>query len=151
MAYKKIVVPTDFSPESEVAFEPAIELAKACGGQIVLATVTQEAVNLRIAVLAHTAAVSPEIDQVAADLVQAARKKLDAISEKFKKAGVPVKIVASEGLSPAHSIIEIAKNEGADLIAVSTHGRSGLKRLLLGSVTERIVREAHCPVLVVRK
>ncbi|MFN0205307.1 MAG: universal stress protein [Planctomycetota bacterium] len=150
MVYKNILVPTDFSKESEVAFEPAIELAKASGGKIILVGVVQEAMNLRMAVLAHSAAVSPEIDDVAANLVESSKTKLQQIADRYKNSGVAISVIATEGLSPARTILELVESEKADLVVLATHGHGGLKRILLGSVAERVVREAKCPVLVAR-
>lgn len=150
MTYKTILVPTDFSAESEVAFDPAIELAAAGGGRVILITIAQEAVNLRMAVLAHSAVVSPEIDEVARGLVENAKKRLEAYSARFVAKKIPVTIVSEEELSPARAILNVAEREKVDLIVMATHGHGGLRRLLLGSVTERVVREAHCAVLVAR-
>ncbi len=150
MPFQRILVPTDLSSESEVAFDPAVEFALASGGSILLVSVVQEAVNLRMAVLAHAAAVSPEIDQVAEGLVESTRRKLEQRAESLRAKGVEVRTLALEGLSPARALIEAAEREKIDLIAIGTHGRGGLKRLLLGSVAERVVREAPCAVLVLR-
>lgn len=151
MTYKTILVPTDFSSESEAAFEPALEMAQLAGGRIVLVTIAQDAVNLRMAVLAHSAAVSPEIDEVARGLVETARKKLEDYATRFRAKGISVTVVSEEELSPARAILNVAEREKVDLIVMATHGHGGLRRLLLGSVTERVVREAHCSVLVARK
>ena len=62
----------------------------------------------------------------------------------------PVKTLVRTG-SPADEIVDAAKEMGVDLIILSTHGRTGLKHLLLGSMTENVVRRAPCPVLVVRE
>ncbi|MBI3819552.1 MAG: universal stress protein [Planctomycetes bacterium] len=151
MSYKNILVPTDFSMESKVAFEPACELAKASGGRITFITIAQEAVNLRMAVLANSAIVTPEIDEVANGLVESARKRLLEIADAFRARVPNVSVVAEEALSPARAIVEYADREKIDMIAMSPHGHGGLKRFLLGSVTERVVREAHCAVLIVRR
>jgi nucleotide-binding universal stress UspA family protein len=150
MVYKNILVATDFSKESEVAFAPALEMAKGSGGTLVFVTVVQEAMNLRMAVLAHSSVVSPEIDQVAANLVQMAREKLQKVADRYKDSGVAVRTIAVEGLSPARTLLELIEQEKIDLVAMATHGHGGIKRLLLGSVAERVVREAKCSVLVAR-
>jgi nucleotide-binding universal stress UspA family protein len=150
MVYKNILVATDFSKESEVAFAPALEMAKGSGGTLVFVTVVQEAMNLRMAVLAHSSVVSPEIDQVAANLVQMAREKLQKVADRYKDSGVAVRTIAVEGLSSARTLLELIEQEKIDLVAMATHGHGGIKRLLLGSVAERVVREAKCSVLVAR-
>ncbi len=66
-----------------------------------------------------------------------------------RHAHVPVRAVVRVG-DPASEIVEWADEEGCDLVVVGTHGRSGIPRLILGSVAERVVRQAHVPVLVAR-
>ena len=63
-------------------------------------------------------------------------------------AKVKTALVVSE--SPAKGIVDYAEKEGVDLIVISTHGRTGLRRMMIGSVAERVVRHAHCPVLTLR-
>ncbi len=80
---------------------------------------------------------------------QVAQAKLMLLRQPFLGAGVQVELFVTEGF-PAEEILTVAKNRSADLIVMATHGRSGIRRLLLGSVTEKVVRTAHCPVLAVR-
>jgi nucleotide-binding universal stress UspA family protein len=80
---------------------------------------------------------------------QVAEAKLMLLRQQFLGAGVQVELFVTEGF-PAEEIVRIAENRRADLIVMATHGRTGIRRLLLGSVTEKVVRIAHCPVLVVR-
>lgn len=150
MTFHKILVPTDLSEESESTFDQAVELARLSKGSVLLVSVVQEAVNLRMAVLTHAAMASTEIDQVASSLVERTRAKLEEKAGAIRARGVECRVRALEGLSPARVILELAAEESVDLIAIATHGRGGLKRFLLGSVAERVVREAPCPVLVLR-
>ena len=150
MTFKHILVPTDLSDEAEATFAQAVEFARVSSGTIHLVSVVQEAVNLRMAVLSHAAMASTEIDQVAASLVERTRQKLEEKAAAIRARGVECQVKAVEGLSPARTILDIAAEQSIDLIAIATHGRGGLKRFLLGSVAERIVREAPCPVLVMR-
>ena len=75
------------------------------------------------------------------------QQKLDALS---KAAGVPGVVAEVVEGSPAQSILEVAERDKSDLIVIGTHGRSGLGHLLLGSVAEKVLRRAPCPVLTVR-
>jgi nucleotide-binding universal stress UspA family protein len=150
MTFQKILVPTDLSEEAESTFAQAVEFARVSHGTILLVSVVQEAVNLRMAVLSHAAMASPEIDQVAESLVERTRQKLEEKAAPIRARGVECRVIAVEGLSPARTVLDLALEESVDLIAIATHGRGGLKRFLLGSVAERIVREAPCPVLVMR-
>jgi nucleotide-binding universal stress UspA family protein len=80
---------------------------------------------------------------------QVAQAKLMLLRQQFLSAGVQVELFVTEGF-PAEEIMRVSENRRADLIVMATHGRSSIRRLLLGSVTEKVVRIAHCPVLIVR-
>jgi nucleotide-binding universal stress UspA family protein len=64
--------------------------------------------------------------------------------------GVEIKTEAINGLNPAISIADYASRNGIDLVVINTHGRKGIKRFILGSVTEKVIQESPCPVLVLR-
>jgi len=70
------------------------------------------------------------------------------LKDKPEWSGIHFKVLVGD---PGLSITDYAKDHGADLIVISSHGHTGLTRLMLGSVAERVVRLAHCPVLVLRK
>jgi nucleotide-binding universal stress UspA family protein len=82
------------------------------------------------------------------DRIQATEKRLRAVLENEKYQGMEVKVLVGD---PGHVIADYAQDVEADLIVLPSHGRTGLKRMLIGSVAERVVRLAHCPVLVIRK
>ena len=133
---RKILVPVDFSECSEKALQYAIPFAKQFGAEITLVHVIQYSVQ------------APEMI-LAADTTQAAKEGVDALVQKVGDA-VMCRAVVRVG-KPADEIVEAATQGGADLIILSTHGRSGLAHLLLGSTAEQVVRHAPCPVLVVRE
>jgi nucleotide-binding universal stress UspA family protein len=140
--YKKILVPLDRSPEAEAVLPVAARLARADGAVVRLLHVAPNPV----AVLVEggmPAYVDQEIDRLryeALDYLRGAASRL---------AGVPVEFAVHFG-DPADEIIEEAKEFGADLIAMATHGRTGLARVVLGSVAEKILRTAPGPVLAIR-
>ncbi len=138
----KILCPVDFSQGSEKAVEKALELAKATGAEIELLHVY----SLPVLALPDAAVtVSPTY---VAELTNRAQKALDEHQARLTAAGVSSHVKLLEG-SPANAIVDHAKSIGAYMIIMGTHGRSGFRRFLLGSVAERVVRMAETPVLTV--
>ena len=129
-----VLVPIDFSPTSVDALAYGRALAARCGARVELLHVVDAAAL--DGVLGHAA---PEVWQEA--LAQA-RRKLGELAQ-----GDPFTVL--EG-SPPDVIVDHADAVNADMIVMGSLGRTGLQRLLVGSVAERVVRAAHCPVLVVR-
>ena len=141
--FKRILVPVDFSGHADVALDLAIELAKEGGGEIHLL----HAYELPASV---TMAYGVAIPQSVWDGVQeAAAKKLAESLARVKAAGV--KGATHLLTAPAaDAIVETAIAQRADLIVMATRGLTGLKHVLLGSVAERTIRIAPCPVLTVK-
>lgn len=136
-----ILVPTDFSDGSQAALDYASTLAKAFHAKIVLLHVIEtttytmtEAMQLVNVYDVVKTAVEPVLDQMVKDL---------------RQTQMTASRVLVQGGS-AHEIVAQAREVGADLIVMGTHGRHGVNRLFVGSVAERVVRLAHCPVLTVR-
>lgn len=152
--YKKIILPLDGSDLAVQALSHAEELAHASGAKLVLLRVIEDeplfmttvsVVGTNAATLAggtlddeaHRRAVDEaknSLDRLAASLHH---RKIDAVSD----------IATGDAAS---QIVEYAAHNGADLIVMSTHGRSGLKRLAYGSVANKVLQAAPCPVLIVR-
>jgi nucleotide-binding universal stress UspA family protein len=140
-----IVVGVDFSPSSERALEEAFRLAMAPDASIHLAHVASgTATDLVLDMLEGERRV--DFDEAQRHLEGYGRSRAAA-------AGFPVaRVHAHVRLgSPAHELVELANLVDADLVVVGTHGRTGLGRLLVGSVAEAAVKKARCPVLVVRE
>ena len=136
---KKIVVPIDFSNESRDAVETALSLAESPAGVHV------------VHVLQKLSATEPAATWGELDDETRRRHATKAVRELFSEArhdGMKVDIAFGD---PGHEIAKHAEALGAELIVIPSHGLSGIKRLLIGSVAERVVRLAHCPVLVLRK
>jgi nucleotide-binding universal stress UspA family protein len=137
---RSILVPHDFSETAQHALDFALDLAAALGAKV----------NLVFAydVLAYG---FPEAPAMAIDTTQierAARTELESLASRARRPGVAIEWVVRKG--PAWSEINAAaKDTGADLIVIGTHGRRGVARALLGSVAEKVVRTAPCPVLTV--
>jgi nucleotide-binding universal stress UspA family protein len=138
-SWKTILVPTDFSEASEPAIAAAAEMNRQSGCQIILLHVTEEASKgLRV----QTYELHQQMKQ------EAGQKLTQVLREAFGEA-VTARCIVAEG-APAEAICDTARAEGVDVIIIPTHGRTGLKKVLLGSVAEKVVRLASCSVLVVR-
>jgi len=147
MAYKRILVPVDGSPTSGLGLREAIRFAKAQKAGLQLVHVVD----------VHSAAMAgAESGAYMADLVQAltqrGRRILAKAAELARKAGVACDTVLLETLagSAADEIVRQARKSRADLIVMGTHGRRGLRRLVMGSDAEQIVRNAPVPVMLIR-
>ncbi len=124
-AYKNILVATDGSDDSRAAAVEALRIARTTGGALSIMAVT-------------------DVD------VEEARRWVDEIKELADREGVSSETIVQKGI-PHESIVGQAREKNADLIVVGSHGRTGLGKLLMGSVTERVIGFAHCAVLVVKK
>lgn len=136
---KTIVFPTDFSTASDAALEHAAALAKSTGASLLVVHVEEPPLAYGGGELYYGI---PEPDS------ERITKMLEDV--KPKDASVPVKHRLTMG-DPAGEIVRIADDEGAEMIVLGTHGRTGLTRILMGSVAEAVVRRASCPVLVYRE
>jgi nucleotide-binding universal stress UspA family protein len=152
-AFESIVVPLDGSKPAEAALAKALELARSMKIEIVLmrayelpATAYYRADDYP----SNAAAFIPSHAELVEEMSREAREYLDAkVQEISAHDSVKVRAEIIEGPA-AEQIIELAQNIPNSLIATSTHGRSGVSRWILGSVTEKIVHYSHRPVLVVR-
>ena len=143
MQIRKILVPVDFSGHSQRALEDAIALAKTWGAALHMLHCYQirpEAIDL------YGIAVPETLDH---DIRQAALRKLGEWRDKARAEGLEVEEHITPRL-PAEEIPALARKLGVDLIAMGTRGLSGIRHVVLGSVAERTLREAPCPVWVVR-
>jgi nucleotide-binding universal stress UspA family protein len=148
-AYRKILVAVDGSTASAKGLREALRLAKAEGARLFILHVVDE--YPAFAALDGMMAGAPGADLVPA-LREGGKRVLARAKTTAEKAGVPAKAVLREMLSgpAAYPIVREAKKLGADLIVLGTHGRRGVRRLVLGSDAEQVVRTASVPVLLVR-
>ncbi len=136
---QSVVVPMDFSDDSIAAIDTALQLVE-----------DPSHVHV-IHVLPVLAAAEPGVIWETVDDHSRSKHAKAALAERLsdsKYAGLTIEVVVGD---PGHEIADFSERLGAQLIVVPSHGRTGLRRLLIGSVAERIVRLAHCPVLVLRK
>ena len=136
LRFTNILCPVDFDQNSLAAVPVAEELAQEHKATLYLLHV----VNLP---LAPEAARAPGVAEAAAET------KLKRVGRQKLKVGNRYEILVMRG-NPAVEVLQTAARLGIDLIVMATHGRKGLRRLVLGSVAERVVREAECPVLTVK-
>ena len=142
--FHRIVVPTDFSECAEVAWALAKRVAGSVGSELVLAHILVEPIVYGDPSLAT---------DTTWQLFEQGRKWVEDELEKWASAaraqGMTVSTIVRTG-SANEEIVNLATDEGAELIIMGTHGRTGLNRMLLGSVADRVIRLARCPVLTVR-
>lgn len=149
--FRKILLPLDSSDLAEYALAPAIRLAQQANGELCLLHVLERHTVLVPEgpdVLGHTL-YYPEMVYKRAEML--ARNYLDGLQSELARehANVTWRFLLQEG-DPAARIVDTAVNEQVDLIVMSTHGYSGVTRWVLGSVAEKVLRHAPCPVLIVR-
>jgi nucleotide-binding universal stress UspA family protein len=141
----KILHPTDFSESAEQARAQAIRLARALGAEIILFHVSVET-----PLYAEGMLTAGTVQKIFDAQRKWAEEALEARAAEIRAAGLPVRWKLTVGL-PFDAIVRAAEEEGADMIVMGTHGRRGLEGLLLGSVANKVVRLAGCPVLTVRE
>ena len=134
-----ILLATDGSPASEPASEQAIDLATKVQARLLVVSVF--AASSRPSEASTEAAVVDSRDSLTS--------KAQAIVQRAKAAGADATFLVWEG-DAGEAIVAAANSEGVDLIVVGSHGRSGVSRFFIGSVSDYVVRHAHCPVMVVR-
>ena len=142
---RHILVPTDFSKHSQNALTYAVAFAEKFGAEILLLHVVQDlALFIPEAVLVAPPP-APPVEQFAA----AARTALERVITDLQRPGLAIRPEVVEG-TPYEEIVRFARERDVDLIVIGTHGHTGLAHILLGGVTDKVVRRAPCPVLTVR-
>jgi nucleotide-binding universal stress UspA family protein len=142
--FKKILVPTDFSETSRQSLQLAADLSRRYDAELVLLHVF-EPVTLMIPDGMEFFS-TEQLDLIAAEIT----KSLQAAAAEAAAAGA-VRVSTQQLRGPvAPQILDLASSSGFDLIVMGTHGRTGIQHALLGSVAEKVVRRAACPVLSVR-
>lgn len=141
LAFQRIIVPVDFSVHSERAFEKALDFARQFHSELVLVHIVEQVIYPGDWMYPPVA------------MSDAAQERRQEIAEKLKQLALGTGVKTREFVRLGRAwqeIVEIAKECKADLLILATHGYTGLRHALLGSVAEKVVRHAPCPVLVVR-
>lgn len=138
VGWQKLLVATDGSEYSEHATKRALEIARAYGGKLNIISATDFACELY--------ATAPEVGE---GLIRRAEEQLDQGRKQADLMGLTPECFVREGLA-YKAIIDLAREKGVQMIIMGSHGRTGLKRLLMGSVAEKVIGHSFCPVLVVK-
>jgi len=138
LKWGRILVAVDGSMYSDAAVERAIAMSDSYGGKISILTV----VDMNPELYAIAPDVADQVEMGAVSIVESAKELAD-------KAGIEAETMVVQG-APHEKILSAAQESGADIICMGSHGRTGLRRLLMGSVTERVIGESKLPVLVVK-
>jgi nucleotide-binding universal stress UspA family protein len=162
MDVQNILVPIDYSGDSQGALQWGASLAEKYGGKLLLLHVIPKAVEEVFpeggAFVSPTSSFSevktPDTQSfrrqpLIIDLVDTAHTALHDFADQHLKDIAPVQVQVAVG-RPAEEILRVAREEKSDLIVMGTHGRTGVRHLLLGSVAEAVTRHAPCPVFTVR-
>ena len=145
VAVHPIVFATDFSPASDPALRKAIEMARKEGAELIVAHVFEAP-----ATMSHSGVAD---DIIEADLEDKIRKdvekQLEPVLAQARAEGIRVRGEILEGHAPK-MLAELAEKNGAALLVLGTHGRTGLKKVLIGSIASKVIATAPCPVLTIR-
>ena len=137
-----ILVPHDFSSFADEALQCALSLATVYKARVTILHAYD------VSWAAYPDAYLPSLDEFASQVELAAKGEMAKIASNLRDSSVKVDTTVVSG-GPAHEIVAFVAKSKVDLIVMGTHGRKGLSHVLLGSVAERVVRTATCPVLIV--
>lgn len=146
--YERILVATDGSTLSKKAVTSAIALAATCGAELIALKVVPRYPQAYFE--GSIPLEASEISRIEKQWTEAAQAQLNALQKTAKTKGVTAKAITVKSDVVSDAIIATAKKQKADLIVMASHGRKGIKRLLLGSETQQVLTHSHIPVLVLR-
>ena len=145
--FKRILVALDGSSRAEKSLQLTTRIAKATGATLVLLQAVEPPAPFSSPYLPHA---MQDTQAALEDGRKASVKYLDGVKDRLELQGIGVETETLLGVRPAPAILRYAEEHAVDLIAVATHGRGGLPRLVLGSVADKVLRAASVPMLVVR-
>ena len=141
---KRILVPIDFSKHSKNALKYAVPFAKQFGAELLLVYVVEPTIYPADFTFGQVG-----IPNFENELRERGQHELERLVKEEVGKHVPANVVVCTG-KPAFEIIKLAEEKKVDLIIIATHGHTGVEHMLFGGTTEKVVRRAHCPVLIVR-
>jgi nucleotide-binding universal stress UspA family protein len=139
VGWERILLATDGSDYSRKATERALDLVQTSGGTLKVISVLE--------ISSHIYAVAPDLTE---EKIKLPRKYVEEVKDLAASRGIIAEDFVREAEAADEVIVDLARQADVDLIVMGSHGRTGLKRLLMGSVTERVIGNAPCPVLVVK-
>lgn len=145
MLFKHILIPTDGSELSQKAVQHGIAIAKAVGARVTAMTVQPPMTDFIVEGVTITVS-----DAERAEMSRQFDHRMDAARAEAKAQDVPLATIQVEDREPWRAIVEVAKQKGADLIVMASHGRRGVSALVLGSETQKLLTHSTVPVLVYR-
>ena len=143
--FTKILSPIDFSDPSQSALETAAGLAKQLGAELLLVHIVPAIPDLPSSVSMFK---EGQYDQ---SLHKDAASRLAEMAQKLSQSGINAKSTLGTANDTAMEIVRLSEENGADLIVIATHGLSGLREMVFGSVAEKVLQDASCPVLVMHR
>jgi nucleotide-binding universal stress UspA family protein len=147
VCFNHVLIPLDGSEESRVVLDSALDLGEACECRYTLLRVYRFGEEFAAAYLPHTVQLNAKMLTEGRDM---ARSNIEAQAEELVARGFQAEGRIVVDNSPAAGILRAAEELDVDLIAMATHGRAGIARMLLGSVTDKVLRGAHTPILISR-
>ena len=141
---KKILFPTDFSVASDYALSYAVSMAKRFKAEIFLIHVVDTSYDISGFYIPHIS-----VEKLIQEMESSAEAQLKKVGGKISRSVKAYESAVKSGV-PHKEIIKFAKNKGIDMIIMGTHGKSGTDHFFFGSTTERVMKQADCPVLTIR-
>jgi len=155
--YKKILYPTDFSETAELALNQVKAFRTLKAEEVILLHVIDERdikkrdiFSLLLGVAGLNKSVEEFENELKNKLIEEAKSKMESIKKELEDVGYKVKDIVVVGV-PYKEIVKIAEDEGVDIIIMGSHGKTNLRDILLGSVTENVIKKSDKPVLVVKR
>jgi nucleotide-binding universal stress UspA family protein len=146
ISLKRVLVATDFGEAADAALSYGRELARTFGARLDVLHVVENVLTRGFGAEGYVASY-PDLQR---DVEEAARRQLDSLLPEEDRVKLQARTILLTSNSPAFTIAAYSAEENIDLIVMGTHGRGAIAQLLMGSVAERVVRTAPCPVLTVR-
>ena len=143
--FEKILYPTDFSDVSKKAFDVVMQLKDSGAKEVVVLHVIDSRFFDAMAWYA-----TKNLADIEADLVDVVKKEIYSIEEDLRKTGFKVRVRIEKGV-PASEILRAAKEENVSVIVIGSHGMSNIQEMLMGSVSEKVIRKSENLVLVVKR
>ncbi|MBI1452764.1 MULTISPECIES: universal stress protein [Acinetobacter] len=145
-SYSHILVALDESPMAYAAVEQALSLAQDLKSQVTIMSVI--AIDPFVGVDFYK--VAPAITDYFMQAEKNAKERLEDVKQSFIRDGINVQTKLIHGVSPSQGIIQVADEAGADLIIMGSHGRTGIQKVMLGSVAQNVLTQSPIPVLIIK-